>query len=105
MEQHLKRLNGDEVPNVHEFRIVDKAGNTKWVELNGVLLSWGGRPADLCFVRDITQRKMAESALHQSEERFRNLVENTSDWVWEVDTAGTYTYVGPRVRRHTGIRT
>jgi len=98
MEQHFKRLNGDEVPHVYQFRIVDKAGNTKWVELNGVLLSWGERPADLCFVRDITQRKLAEEALHQSEERFRNLVENTSDWVWEVDTSGTYTYVGPRVR-------
>lgn len=98
MEQHFKRLQGDEVPHVHEFRIVDKAGNTKWVELNGVVLSWGERPADLCFVRDITQRKLAEEALHQSEERFRNLVENTSDWVWEVDTTGAYTYVGPRVR-------
>jgi PAS domain S-box-containing protein/putative nucleotidyltransferase with HDIG domain len=98
MEQHLKRLGGEEIAHVHEFRILDKAGNTKWVELNGVLLSWGGRPADLCFVRDITQRKMAERALHQSEERFRTLVENTSDWVWEVDTSGTYTYVGPRVR-------
>jgi PAS domain S-box-containing protein/putative nucleotidyltransferase with HDIG domain len=102
MEQHFKRLNGDEVPDVHEFRIVDKAGSTKWVELNGVLQSWGGRPADLCFVRDITQRKMAERALYQSEERFRNLVENTSDWVWEVDTAGIYTYVGPRVRNILG---
>lgn len=102
MEQHFKRLKGDEVPHVYQFRIVDKAGNTKWVELNGVLLAWGGRPADLCFVKDITQRRLAEEALHQSEERFRNLVENTSDWVWEVDISGTYTYVGPRVRNMLG---
>jgi PAS domain S-box-containing protein/putative nucleotidyltransferase with HDIG domain len=98
MGQHFKRLQGDEVARAYEFRIVDKAGNTKWVELNGVLLAWGERPADLCFIRDITQRKLAEESLHQSEERFRNLVENTSDWVWEVDTSGIYTYVGPRVR-------
>ena len=102
MEQHLKRLSGEEVAHVYQFRIVDKAGNTKWVELNGVLLSWGERPADLCFLRDVTQRKVVEEALHQSEQRFRNLVENTSDWVWEVDTTGVYTYVGPRVRNMLG---
>ena len=102
MEQHYRRLNGEGVPHPYQFRLVDKAGNTKWVELNGVLLTWGGRPADLCFVRDITQRKLAEQALHQSEERFRDLVENTSDWVWEVNTSGTYTYVGPRVREILG---
>ncbi len=98
MDQHFRRLRGDGAPPVHEFRIVDSAGGTKWVELNGVLLAWEDRPADLCFLRDISGRKAAEEALHQSEERFRNLVENTSDWVWEVDTAGTYTYVAPRVR-------
>ncbi|MDM7999677.1 MAG: PAS domain S-box protein [Dehalococcoidia bacterium] len=98
LDQHFKRLNEEHIADVHQFRIVDKNGNTKWVELNGVLFSWGGRPADLCFVRDITERRLAEEALYQSEERFRTLVENTSDWVWEVDTNGVYTYVGPRVR-------
>jgi len=34
----------------------------------------------------------------QGEERFRNLVETTSDWVWEVDEGCVYTYVSPRVR-------
>jgi PAS domain S-box-containing protein/putative nucleotidyltransferase with HDIG domain len=77
MGQHLKRLSGEEVPHVHEFRVVDKAGNTKWVELNGVLLSWGERPADLCFVRDITKRKSAEERLQDS---YRKL-EGTLDGV------------------------
>jgi PAS domain S-box-containing protein len=27
-----------------------------------------------------------------------NLVESTSDWVWEVDKEGRYTYVSPRIR-------
>jgi PAS domain S-box-containing protein len=47
---------------------------------------------------DITERKQAETAVRASEERFRALVETTSDWVWEVDADSRYTYVSPRVR-------
>lgn len=38
----------------------------------------------------------APASLYASEERFRALIEATSDWVWEVDREGRYTFVGPR---------
>ncbi len=41
--------------------------------------------------------KKAEKAMRYSEERFRSLVETTSDWIWEVDRHGVYTYASPRV--------
>jgi PAS domain S-box-containing protein len=44
---------------------------------------------------DITLRKEVEEALHESEERFRSLVETTSDWVWEIDRGGRFTYCSP----------
>ncbi len=52
--------------------------------------------------RDVTDRRRAEEAIRTSEERFRNLVEATSDWVWEVDPNGVYTYVSPKVREVMG---
>ncbi len=56
----------------------------------------------LCIVRDITKRKRTAEALRQSEEKFRALVESTSDWIWEVDQNGRYTYVSPRVETLLG---
>ncbi|MFW9948351.1 MAG: PAS domain S-box protein [Candidatus Odinarchaeota archaeon] len=47
---------------------------------------------------DITAYKKAEQKLRESEERFRSLVETTSDWIWEVDVNSTFTYVSPKVR-------
>ena len=60
MEIHLKRLKSEQVPTAYEFRIVDKLGNTKWLENSGILIDWGGRPAAMGFLRDITERKLAE---------------------------------------------
>jgi PAS domain S-box-containing protein len=37
-------------------------------------------------------------ALIESEGRFRALTESTSDWIWEMDRNGVYTYSSPKVR-------
>ncbi|HES76934.1 MAG TPA: response regulator, partial [bacterium] len=36
-------------------------------------------------------------ALRESEVRFRNLVETSSDWIWEVNAHGVYTYASPKI--------
>ncbi|WP_071190047.1 PAS domain S-box protein [Trichormus sp. NMC-1] len=51
------------------------------------------------------KRKQTQAALRKSEERFRNLVETSSDWVWEVDENCVYTYVSPKVRDILGYET
>jgi PAS domain S-box-containing protein len=50
------------------------------------------------IIHDITARTNAVKALRESEEKFRTLVEATSDWIWETDAEGSYTYASPRVR-------
>ncbi|WP_321527873.1 PAS domain S-box protein [Sedimenticola selenatireducens] len=52
--------------------------------------------------QDITHRRETEYALRESEARFRGLVESTSDWIWEVDQQGLYTYVSPQVESMLG---
>ncbi|HWR69938.1 MAG TPA: PAS domain S-box protein, partial [Dehalococcoidia bacterium] len=58
-----------------------------------------GEPSGyVCLTEDITERRRMEEALRTSEERFRNLVETTTDWVWEVNAAGICTFSSHRIR-------
>jgi diguanylate cyclase (GGDEF)-like protein/PAS domain S-box-containing protein len=51
---------------------------------------------------NITARKEAELALRESEERFRSIVETTTEWIWAVDTQGIITYSNPAVESILG---
>lgn len=55
-------------------------------------------------IRDITERRRMEEALRRSEERFRQVVENANEWIWEVDANGLYTYVSPIIERILGYK-
>ena len=58
----------------------------------------GGKVLKLMGIaEDITGRKKAEKELKENESRFRNLVETTSDWVWEADENAVYTYASPQI--------
>lgn len=54
------------------------------------------------FARNATKRRQAERALRASEQRYRHIVESSSDWVWEVDINGCYTYVSPQCAKILG---
>ena len=59
-DRHERRLRGEELPTTYSYRILDKAGDAKWVELNVELILWEGKPATLCFLKDITNQKQTE---------------------------------------------
>ncbi|RPH87335.1 MAG: PAS domain S-box protein [Desulfobacteraceae bacterium] len=76
VDRHIRRARGEDLPPVYSFRIIDREGQVKWVEINAVRIDWEGRPATLNFLSDITDRRLAEEALRESEERAR-LIFNT----------------------------
>jgi PAS domain S-box-containing protein len=101
-ERYQKRLKGEEIPHIYQFRFLDKQRQAKWVEVNSVLIAWKGRPAALSFLSDITDRRRAEEALRESEGRYRLLAENVSDVIWMMDLSLNFTYVSPSVTRLRG---
>ncbi|MGD0355931.1 MAG: PAS domain S-box protein [Dehalococcoidia bacterium] len=65
-DRHLRRLKGEELPPLYEFRIIQKNGGTRWAELHAVVISWESKQATLNFLEDITERKLAEEKLGKS---------------------------------------
>lgn len=54
------------------------------------------------MVGSAIKRVQTEEALKESEDRFRSLVETTSDLIWEVDRDGIFTYISPNLREILG---
>jgi two-component system cell cycle sensor histidine kinase/response regulator CckA len=65
--RHRERLQGRDVPATYSFKIVNKSGDTIWVEASIVLVTWEGSPASLVFLRDITFQKKLEAQLLQAQ--------------------------------------
>ena len=62
----------------------------------------GTRKGIVVFGRDITDIKKAENALRDSEEKYRQIAEQTSDVIWMMNIGMQYTYVSPSIFRQRG---
>jgi PAS domain S-box-containing protein len=90
-----------------EHRIVRAGGTVRWVLVKGRVSFVGEGAArspkrGVGFVLDITDRKLAEGALKQSEVRYRALVENANDVVATLDLEGRLTSLNPAVQAILG---
>jgi len=66
-DRYRRRLKGESLPTTYSFRIINRAGEELWTQLNTVVITWGGRPATLNFLRDITPQRKLEAQLQQSQ--------------------------------------
>jgi PAS domain S-box-containing protein len=76
--------------------------DARTVLLSADVLELGQEQCLLTASVDITERKTVEAQLLQSEQRYRNLVDNANDIVATLDLAGRFTSINPAVERVLG---
>lgn len=89
-----------------EIKDYKKSGEAYWASVtfspiqdeHGVAIRLLGR------LQDVTQRKLDQEALAESEGRFREVARMVGEWLWEQDPAGHYTYSSSAVEDILGYR-
>jgi len=76
-----------------ERTITRPDGTVRWVEFRATANIEPGR--HLAMLRDVTDRRLAEHSLRETQELYRLVVENTADLVALVDLEGTFVFASP----------
>ena len=89
---------------IPEEPITDSEKNIRYLQTTKVpfKISGSGKAALLGVAVDITNMKLAEEALRESEERFRTVADFAYDWEFWIAPDGRYLYVSPSCERITG---
>jgi len=103
-EKFMQELKETGTVNDYELKLKAKDGRVIEVSASSNLVfDTEGKPVGVEGVlRDITKRKRAEMALKESEEKYRDLVENLSEVIYALDQSGRLIYASPAVKSLTG---
>ena len=100
-DELLKILKEKGSVNDYEEEFIIRDGTRIWVSFSATIF-----PEQGCLegsIVDINDRKQAEVALRQSEERYRTLIETITDMIFIISPNGNLTYVNPEFEKLTGF--
>ncbi|HLP80810.1 MAG TPA: PAS domain S-box protein, partial [Nitrosomonas sp.] len=104
MQDEIKTLLAGRDIDSREHRIIRKDGQVRWIRDtlsphfndHHELISYDG------LIQDITERKLAEEALRESEEHYRRIIDTAYEGIWVVDETYRTTFVNARMMEMLG---
>ncbi|MDJ0801820.1 MAG: PAS domain S-box protein [Desulfobacterales bacterium] len=68
IDRHRRRLAGETgIPNTYAFRVINRDGDERVLQLSIAVIEWNAKPAVLNFMRDITDQRQLEASLQQAQ--------------------------------------
>jgi PAS domain S-box-containing protein len=95
-----RRAEAEPVPQQYEFQFITRDGEERYGQATVHMLP--GTTESIASMVDITERKQAEWAIHESERRYREVVEGATELIYTTDLDGTYIYANPASLKLTG---
>jgi len=92
-ENMRQRVFGEQTSTHYAFRVFTKNRKIKYTEVYSSRITYQGKPAIIGAMLDITERKKMEETLLESEEKYRILLEESSDPIFSFTPEGQYKYV------------
>jgi|GEM_PF-2547728 len=86
-----------------EIDYIDKQGHITPIEIQASIVKAGSTIQILSLCRDITERKRAEKALQDSEEKYRSLIDNIPDVIYTTASDGITVFISNTVEKVYGF--
>ena len=80
-----KRIDGEVVPERYEVRRLVRDGRTIWCEMMATRIEYGGRPAVMGNIIDISERKRALATVQQRDETLSGIIASMTDHMTMLD--------------------
>jgi PAS domain S-box-containing protein len=92
----IRDMLADKPVEQNELRVLMKNGGYRTFEFRPTPVRQDGRIVGMMgTARDIEERKLAEAALRESEEKYRTVVNSLKEVVFQTDTGGCWSFLNP----------
>ena len=101
--RYAREIGVDESEMLDAFREIPSMSLNRFMKIAKMLFTIANQLSESAYqnlkkAHFINERKQFENNLKKSEEKYRALVESSSDFIWEVDQNGIYTYVSSKIK-------